>query len=129
MTGSFVDAQLKLADQVDQEKMKAIGARNLLKSLGKQREAQMQRLQALISERDTELLRYAGMRVCDAAMASAQVLILPAAVAPRPGCSSSSSHSSASGANRSPSSARLWASRPACAARRSATADECPAAT
>jgi intraflagellar transport protein 20 len=34
-----------LAKEVEQEKMKAIGARNLLKSLAKQREAEQQQLQ------------------------------------------------------------------------------------
>ena len=38
--------------------MKAIGARNLLKSTTKQREAQQQQLHALIAEKQTQLERF-----------------------------------------------------------------------
>ncbi|CAG0893325.1 unnamed protein product [Darwinula stevensoni] len=46
-----------LQAQVEQQKMKAIGARNLLQSVTKQREAQQQQLQALITEKKLELER------------------------------------------------------------------------
>ncbi|XP_069695064.1 intraflagellar transport protein 20 homolog [Periplaneta americana] len=46
-----------LAKEVEKEKMKAIGARNLLKSVAKQREAEEQQLQALIIEKSMELER------------------------------------------------------------------------
>lgn len=46
-----------LAKQVEKEKMKAIGARNLLKSVTKQREAEQQQLKALVLEKTTELER------------------------------------------------------------------------
>ncbi|GLH00173.1 hypothetical protein R5R35_005956 [Gryllus longicercus] len=46
-----------LGKEVEKEKMKAIGARNLLKSVSKQREAEQQQLQALIFEKTTELER------------------------------------------------------------------------
>ncbi|XP_054857219.1 intraflagellar transport protein 20 homolog [Eublepharis macularius] len=51
----LVDQQAKAAEN---EKIKAIGARNLLKSITKQREAQQQQLQALIAEKMTQLERY-----------------------------------------------------------------------
>ena len=38
--------------------MKAIGARNSLKSMTKQREAQQQQLRALIAEKQTQLERF-----------------------------------------------------------------------
>jgi len=38
--------------------LQAIGSRNLLKSIAKQREAQQQQLQALIAERKMQLERY-----------------------------------------------------------------------
>uniref|UniRef100_A0A8C5VSK3 IFT20 protein n=1 Tax=Microcebus murinus TaxID=30608 RepID=A0A8C5VSK3_MICMU len=48
----IVSGLIELVDQLakaaENEKMKAIGARNLLKSIAKQREAQQQQLQALI---------------------------------------------------------------------------------
>jgi len=43
--------------EVEKEKMKAIGSRNLLKSIAKQRESQKQQLQALITEKKTQLER------------------------------------------------------------------------
>ncbi|GFG29611.1 hypothetical protein Cfor_00672 [Coptotermes formosanus] len=46
-----------LAKDVEKEKMKAIGTRNLLKSVAKQREAEQQKLQALIVEKSLELER------------------------------------------------------------------------
>uniref|UniRef100_A0A0A9ZEV1 Intraflagellar transport protein 20 n=1 Tax=Lygus hesperus TaxID=30085 RepID=A0A0A9ZEV1_LYGHE len=53
----FINIVDSLAQEVDKEKMKAIGARNLVKSMAKQREAQEQRLQALLLEKTTELER------------------------------------------------------------------------
>ena len=46
-----------LAQQVEREKMKAIGGRNLLKSIAKERESQKQQLQALIAEKKMQLER------------------------------------------------------------------------
>uniref|UniRef100_A0A0B6XZ69 Uncharacterized protein n=2 Tax=Arion vulgaris TaxID=1028688 RepID=A0A0B6XZ69_9EUPU len=46
-----------VAGEVEKEKMKAIGARNLLKSIAKQREGQQQQLQALITEKRMQLER------------------------------------------------------------------------
>ncbi|KAI8504982.1 Intraflagellar transport protein 20 [Branchiostoma belcheri] len=51
IVGSFIEMVDKLAKEVEKEKMKAIGNRNQLKSMAKQREAQEQQLQALISEK------------------------------------------------------------------------------
>ena len=48
----------ELAGHVDSEKMKAIGVRNHLKSIAKEREAQKQQLQDLIAEKKMELERY-----------------------------------------------------------------------
>lgn len=50
----MVDA---MAKQVEAEKMKAIGARNHLKSIAKERESQKQQLQALIAEKKMQLER------------------------------------------------------------------------
>lgn len=47
-----------LAKQVEREKMKAIGARNHLKSIAKERDSQKQQLQALIAEKKMQLERY-----------------------------------------------------------------------
>ncbi|KAK8785142.1 hypothetical protein V5799_008493 [Amblyomma americanum] len=47
----------KLAAEVEQEKLKAIGSRNLLKSVAKDREMQQQQLQALVLEKKIELER------------------------------------------------------------------------
>ncbi|KAK3916317.1 Intraflagellar transport protein 20-like protein B [Frankliniella fusca] len=46
-----------LSGEVEAAKLKAIGTRNLLKSMTKKREAQQQQLQALILEKSTELER------------------------------------------------------------------------
>ncbi|XP_014255357.1 intraflagellar transport protein 20 homolog [Cimex lectularius] len=46
-----------LAQEVNKEKIKAIGARNLVKSMAKQRDAQEQQLKALLLEKSTELER------------------------------------------------------------------------
>ncbi|KAJ9591379.1 hypothetical protein L9F63_002084 [Diploptera punctata] len=53
----FIQMADMLAKEVEKEKMKAIGARNLLKSVAKQREAEQQQLQALIIEKTMELER------------------------------------------------------------------------
>ncbi|XP_077995878.1 intraflagellar transport protein 20 homolog [Glandiceps talaboti] len=58
IVGSFIDVVDKVSKEVEREKMKAIGSRNLLKSIAKQREAQQQQLQALIAEKKTQLERY-----------------------------------------------------------------------
>ena len=47
-----------LAQEVEREKMKAIGARNLLKSIARERESQKQQLHALLVEKRMELERY-----------------------------------------------------------------------
>ncbi len=47
----------ELAQRVEEEKIKAIGARNHLKSISKEREAQKQQLQALIAEKKMQLER------------------------------------------------------------------------
>ncbi|XP_035219353.1 intraflagellar transport protein 20 homolog [Stegodyphus dumicola] len=58
---TVVDGFLEIADalaaEVEKEKLKAIGSRNLLKSITKQREAQQQQLQALIIEKKLQLER------------------------------------------------------------------------
>lgn len=46
-----------LAQEVEKEKMKAIGTRNLIKSMAKQREAMEKQYHALIIEKSTELER------------------------------------------------------------------------
>lgn len=51
----------ELAGRVDDEKMRAIGIRNHLKSTAKEREAQKQQLQALIAEKKMQLERYVGV--------------------------------------------------------------------
>ncbi|XP_002730389.1 intraflagellar transport protein 20 homolog [Saccoglossus kowalevskii] len=58
IVSSFIDVVDKLSKEVEKEKMKAIGSRNLLKSIAKQREAQQQQFQALIAEKKTQLERY-----------------------------------------------------------------------
>ncbi|XP_035745537.1 intraflagellar transport protein 20 homolog [Egretta garzetta] len=58
IVGSLIELVDQLAKAAESEKMKAIGARNLLKSIAKQREAQEQQLQALIAEKKVQLERY-----------------------------------------------------------------------
>ncbi|CAN7986916.1 unnamed protein product [Ixodes hexagonus] len=48
----------KLATLVEQEKLKAIGSRNMLESVAKDREMQQQQLQALVLEKKIELERW-----------------------------------------------------------------------
>ena len=58
IVGGFISLVDGLAKDVEKEKMKAIGARNSLKSMTKQREAQQQQLRALIAEKQTQLERF-----------------------------------------------------------------------
>lgn len=58
IVGGLIEMVDELAKEAEKEKMKAIGARNLLKSVAKQREAQQQQLQALIAEKRMQLERY-----------------------------------------------------------------------
>ncbi|XP_033117698.1 intraflagellar transport protein 20 homolog [Anneissia japonica] len=58
IVGGFIMMMDKLANEVEKEKMKAIGSRNLLKSIAKQRQAQQQQLHALIAEKKMQLERY-----------------------------------------------------------------------
>ncbi|PVD31430.1 hypothetical protein C0Q70_06842 [Pomacea canaliculata] len=57
IVGTFIEMVDAVAKEVEKEKMKAIGARNLLKSIAKQREAQQLQLQALIIEKRMQLER------------------------------------------------------------------------
>ncbi|KAM9321350.1 intraflagellar transport protein 20 homolog [Gastrophryne carolinensis] len=58
IVGGLIDLVDQLAKETENEKMKAIGARNLLKSIANQREAQQQQLHALIAEKKMQLERY-----------------------------------------------------------------------
>ncbi|XP_068232456.1 intraflagellar transport protein 20 homolog [Palaemon carinicauda] len=53
----FIQVAGALSDAVESEKMRAIGSRNLIKSMSKQRESQQQQLLALIGEKKLELER------------------------------------------------------------------------
>ncbi|EFN73517.1 Intraflagellar transport protein 20-like protein [Camponotus japonicus] len=53
----FIKILDDLGKEVEKEKMKTIGARNVLRSIEKQREAQKQQMQALILEKSMELER------------------------------------------------------------------------
>ncbi|XP_047359089.1 intraflagellar transport protein 20 homolog isoform X2 [Vespa velutina] len=53
----FIDLTDNWANEVEKEKMRTIGARNLLRSVEKQRDAQKQQMQALIMEKSMELER------------------------------------------------------------------------
>ncbi|XP_008423453.1 PREDICTED: intraflagellar transport protein 20 homolog isoform X1 [Poecilia mexicana] len=55
IVGGLIEMVDELAKEAETEKMRAIGARNLLKSVAKQREAQQQQLQALIAEKKMQL--------------------------------------------------------------------------
>ncbi|XP_049792768.1 intraflagellar transport protein 20 homolog isoform X1 [Schistocerca nitens] len=57
LVDGFISVMESLAKEVEREKMKAIGIRNMLKSVAKQRESEQQQLQALIIEKSTELER------------------------------------------------------------------------
>ena len=65
LVGSFISMVDGLAREVEREKMKAIGARNLLKSIAREREAQKQQLHALLAEKKMELERYVCMHALD----------------------------------------------------------------
>ncbi|XP_077367102.1 intraflagellar transport protein 20 homolog [Festucalex cinctus] len=56
--GGLVDLVDELANETEREKLKALGTRNLLKLVAKQREAQLQQLSALIAEKMMQLKRY-----------------------------------------------------------------------
>ncbi|XP_065670883.1 intraflagellar transport protein 20 homolog [Hydra vulgaris] len=58
IVGNFIELVDSLAHEVEKEKMNAIGSRNLLKSVSKQREAQQQQLRSLIAEKQTQLERF-----------------------------------------------------------------------
>lgn len=58
IVGSFIEMVDTLAKEVEKEKIKAIGSRNVLKSVAKQRETQQQQLRALIAEKQTQLERF-----------------------------------------------------------------------
>ncbi|KAK6184227.1 hypothetical protein SNE40_002072 [Patella caerulea] len=57
IVGTFIEVVDNVATEVEKEKMKAIGARNLLKSIAKQRESHQQQLRALITEKKMQLER------------------------------------------------------------------------
>ncbi|XP_042895569.1 intraflagellar transport protein 20 homolog isoform X2 [Parasteatoda tepidariorum] len=57
VVNGFLQISDSLATEVEKSKLKAIGSRNLLKSITKQREAQQQQLQALIIEKKLQLER------------------------------------------------------------------------
>ncbi|XP_008577744.1 PREDICTED: intraflagellar transport protein 20 homolog isoform X3 [Galeopterus variegatus] len=63
IVGGLIELVDQLAKEAENEKMKAIGARNLLKSIAKQREAQQQQLQALIAEKKMQLERCLGKEI------------------------------------------------------------------
>ncbi|XP_051168286.1 intraflagellar transport protein 20 homolog [Leptopilina boulardi] len=56
-TDEFINILDNVGQQVDKEKMKVIGARNLLRSVAKEREERKQQMQALIMEKSIELER------------------------------------------------------------------------
>eukprot|EP00116_Pleurobrachia_bachei_P014809 sb/3475071/ len=58
IVNGFIELMDGLSSEVEREKLKAIGARNLLKSMAKQRESQQQQLIGLIHEKRTQLERY-----------------------------------------------------------------------
>ena len=58
--GNFIELVDGLAKKTEAEKIKAIGARNHLKSIAKERDAQKQQLKALIAEKKVQLERYGG---------------------------------------------------------------------
>lgn len=58
IVGNFISMVDGLAKEVENEKMKAIGSRNLLKSVEKQRETEQEQLRALIAEKKVQLERY-----------------------------------------------------------------------
>lgn len=59
--GNFIELVDGLAKRVEEEKIRAIGARNHLKSIAKERDAQKQQLKALIAEKKMQLERYISL--------------------------------------------------------------------
>ncbi|XP_056631905.1 intraflagellar transport protein 20 homolog [Diorhabda sublineata] len=57
LSKKYVDLVQQLGDTIEKEKMKAIGARNILHSMEKQREHNQEQLQAMVSEKTMELER------------------------------------------------------------------------
>ncbi|XP_057662397.1 intraflagellar transport protein 20 homolog [Diorhabda carinulata] len=57
LSKKYVDLVQQLGDTIEKEKMKAIGARNILQSMEKQREHNQEQLQAMVSEKTMELER------------------------------------------------------------------------
>ncbi|XP_066600480.1 intraflagellar transport protein 20 homolog [Prorops nasuta] len=53
----FINIIDNLANEVEREKMRTIGARNLLRSVSKQRDAHKQQIKALLVEKTVELER------------------------------------------------------------------------
>ncbi|XP_065193436.1 intraflagellar transport protein 20 homolog [Sycon ciliatum] len=58
LVGNFTGLMGNLSKEVEAHKMKAIGARNLLKTVRKQRETQQQQLREKIAELSIQLERY-----------------------------------------------------------------------
>ncbi|XP_061896805.1 intraflagellar transport protein 20 homolog isoform X1 [Entelurus aequoreus] len=58
IVGGLMELVDDLANETEREKLKALGTRNLLKFVAKQREAQQQQLQVLIVEKMMQLERY-----------------------------------------------------------------------
>ncbi|KAM9778494.1 intraflagellar transport protein 20 homolog [Syngnathus typhle] len=56
--GGLMDLVDELANETEREKLKALGTRNLLRFVAKQRESQQQQLSALITEKMMQLERY-----------------------------------------------------------------------
>ncbi|XP_076232199.1 intraflagellar transport 20 [Calliopsis andreniformis] len=56
-TDEFIQIIDRLANEVEKEKMRTIGTRNLLRSVAKERDAQKQQIQAQIVEKSMELER------------------------------------------------------------------------
>ena len=70
---SFIVIFDTVSKEVEQEKMKAVGARNLLKSYAKQREQEQEQLRALIVEKKSELDRLNTQAAALAKMEAEQV--------------------------------------------------------
>ncbi|XP_044261122.1 intraflagellar transport protein 20 homolog [Tribolium madens] len=57
IANKFIEMVDQLGREVENQKIKAIGARNILQSMEKQKETNQQQLQALIAEKSIELER------------------------------------------------------------------------
>ncbi|KAF5272183.1 hypothetical protein FQA39_LY01265 [Lamprigera yunnana] len=57
ISDNFLSLTTNLANQIEKQKLKAIGAQNMLQNMTKEKEAHCQQLQALISEKTVELER------------------------------------------------------------------------